>query len=61
MDYRKKSTIAELNRLTSPGRKVSSKLNVWTFRLVLVVFIAIILFGTMAVLGVCKGIIRHRS
>lgn len=57
MDYRKKSTIAELNRLTSPGRKVSSKLNVWTFRLVLVVFIAIILFGTMAVLGVCKGII----
>lgn len=37
MDYRKKSTIAELNRLTSPGRKVSSKLNVWTFRLVLVV------------------------
>lgn len=57
MDYRKKSTIAELNRLTSPGRKVSSKLNVWTFSLVLVVFIAIILFGTMAVLGVCKGII----
>lgn len=57
MDYRKKSTIAELNRLTSPGRKVSSKLNVWTFRLVLVVFIAIILFGTMAVLGICKGII----
>ena len=57
MDYRKKSTIAELNRLTSPGRKVSSKLNVWTFRLVLVVFIAIILFGTMAVLGVCKEII----
>ncbi len=53
----KEITIAELNRLTSPGRKVSSKLNVWTFRLVLVVFIAIILFGTMAVLGVCKGII----
>ncbi len=57
MDYRKKSTLAELNRLTSPGRKVSSKLNVWTFRLVLVMFLSIVLCGTMAVLGVCKGII----
>ncbi len=57
MDYRKKSTLAELNRLTSSGRRVFSKLNVWTFRLVLVAFLSTVLFGTTAVLGVCKGII----
>ena len=57
MDYRKKTTISTLNRLTSKSRKFSSKLSIFSFRLVLIVFICVFLTGGAAAFGVIKGII----
>ncbi len=57
MDYRKKTTISTLNQLTSRTRKFSSRLSIFSFRLVLVVFICVLLVGSMSAFGVIRGII----
>jgi len=57
MDYRKKTTISILNQLTSKSRKFSSKLSIFSFRLILIAFLSISLVGGATAFGVVKGII----
>lgn len=57
MDYRKKATARIANGLTSPNRRILSKLSVFTFRLLLVVIITTIFAGVSTALGIVRGLI----
>lgn len=57
MNYSKKATSDRQKQLTSSNRRIRSKINVMSFRLVLVFFVALFLCGTFSVVGVLRGII----
>ncbi len=57
MDYRKKATSKIAHSLTSPGRRILSKLSVLSFRLLLVIIITTVLVGITTVAGVLRGLI----
>jgi len=57
MNYSKKATAEKHSQLTSSHRRILSKINVFSFRLILVLFVAFTICGSAAVLGVLKGII----
>lgn len=57
MNYSKHSIETKQRQLTSPNRRLVSKLSVMTFRLILVLFVAVISCGLFAGIGVLKGII----
>ncbi len=57
MDYRKKATAKIAHGLTSPGRRILSKLSVLSFRLLLVLIITTALVSITTVLGILRGLI----
>lgn len=59
MNYSRKATSTRLKQLTSSQRRIISKINVFSFRMLLVLFVAAVVCGTAAVFGVLKGIIDN--
>lgn len=59
MNYSRKATSTRLKQLTSSQRRIISKINVFSFRMLLVLFVATVVCGTAAVFGVLKGIIDN--
>lgn len=59
MNYSRKATAEKQSQLTSSNRRILSKINVLAFRLFLVLFVACMVCGTAAALGVMKGIIDN--
>lgn len=59
MNYSRKATSARLKQLTSSQRRIISKINVFSFRMILVLFVALIICGAAATFGILKGIIDN--
>ncbi len=59
MNYSRKATSTRLKQLTSSQRRIISKINVFSFRMLLVLFVALVVCGTAAAFGVMKGIIDN--
>ncbi len=59
MNYSRKATSTRLKQLTSSQRRIISKINVFSFRMLLVLFVALVVCGTAATFGVMKGIIDN--
>ncbi len=57
MNYSKKATAAKQRELTSSNRRLLSKLNLISFRLLLVIIVATFLVGTVGVFGLLRGIV----
>lgn len=59
MNYSRKATSKRLNQLTSSHKRIISKINVFSFRMLLVLFVAFTICGTAAVFGILKGIMDN--
>ncbi|MCI8307556.1 MAG: glycosyl transferase [Lachnospiraceae bacterium] len=59
MNYSRKATSTRLKLLTSSQRRILSKINVFSFRMLLVLFVALVVCGTAAAFGILKGIIDN--
>ena len=59
MNYSRKATSTRLKQLTSSQRRILSKINVFSFRMLLVLFVALVVCGTAAAFGILKGIIDN--
>lgn len=57
MDYRKVATDRIAHGLTSPGRRILSKLSVMSLRLLLVLIITTVIISITTVLGVLRGLV----
>ena len=59
MNYSKKAVLSKKKQLTSSYRRIISKCTVFSFRMILVLVVAVMICGTAATLGILKGIIDN--
>ena len=59
MNYSKKAVLSKKKQLTSSYRRIISKCTVFSFRMILVLIVAVMICGTAATFGILKGIIDN--